>query len=86
MVPVLVLTASSFAPSSAALFANWTTHYWAGLSTPSIAQGAPGIAYNPEIVSALVITLGLGCAVALAGMALGLVTAYTVARHRGGCT
>lgn len=84
VVPVLVLIASSFAPSSAALFSNWTLHYWFGASDPAIAQGTPGIAYNAEIVRALVITLGLGCAVAFTGMFVGLLSAYTVARHREG--
>ena len=84
VVPIVVLVASSFAPSSAQLFGNWTSHYWLGHSSPSIAQGTPGIAYNPDIVRALIVTLGLGCAVAVAGMAVGLLSAYTVARHRTG--
>lgn len=84
IVPVFVLIASSFAPSSAALFSNWTLHYWFGVSNPTIAQGTPGIAYNSEIVRALVITLGLGGAVAFTGMCIGLLSAYTVARYREG--
>lgn len=84
IVPVIILLASSFAPSSANLFSNWTTHYWTGLSDPSFAQGIPGIAYNPDILRALLITLSLGVSVALAGMAVGLLASYTTARYRTG--
>ena len=84
VIPIIVLIASSFATSSAELFSNWTTHYWVGGSDPGIAQGTSGIVHNPDIVRALVVTVGLGCSVAIAGMAVGLITAYTIARYRGG--
>lgn len=84
VVPVIVLIASSFAPSSANLFSGWTTHYWLGDSNPAIAQGTPGIIYNPEILRALGITLALGLCVAFTGMVLGLLVAYTTARFRSG--
>ena len=84
IVPVVVLFASSLAPSSANLFSGWTLHYWMGHSDPSFAQGVPGIAHNPDIVRALTVTLGLGLSVAFGGMAIGLLCAYSVARHRGG--
>lgn len=84
VVPVIVLTASSLSPSSANLFSDWTLHYWVGRSDPSFAQGIPGISYNEEIVRALTVTLGLGLAVALTGMAVGLLASYTTARHREG--
>lgn len=84
VVPVIILLASSFAPSSANLFSDWTIHYWTGLSDPSFAQGIPGIAYNPDIVRALFITLSLGVAVAVAGMIVGLLASYTTARFRTG--
>ncbi len=84
VVPAVVLFASSMAPSSASLFSNWTLHYWIGPSSPSFAQGTPGIVHNPDIVRALTVTLGLGVAVAFAGMAVGLLSAYTVARYRTG--
>lgn len=86
VVPVIVLTASSFAPSSAHLFANWTTHFWIGESRPDIAQGTAGIVHNPEILRALWVTLSLGLAVASAGMVVGLLAAYTAARYREGWT
>ncbi len=84
VIPVIVLTASSLAPSSANLFSNWTLHYWLGESDPSFAQGIPGIAYNEDIVRALTITLGLGLAVAFTGMFVGLLASYTTARFREG--
>ena len=84
VIPVIILLASSFAPSSANLFSDWTIHYWAGLSDPSFAQGIPGIAYNPDIVRALLITLSLGVAVAVTGVIIGLLASYTTARFRTG--
>ncbi|MFQ6548125.1 ABC transporter permease [Aestuariibius sp. 2305UL40-4] len=84
VVPVIVLTASSLAPSSASLFSGWTLHYWLGESDPSFAQGIPGIAHNEDILRALTVTLGLGLAVAFTGMAVGLLASYTTARFREG--
>jgi iron(III) transport system permease protein len=84
IVPVIVLIASSLAPSSAQLFANWTLHYWIGPSRPDLAQGTPGIIHNPEIVWATTVTLGLGAVVAVIGMGLGLMASYTTARYREG--
>ncbi|MFE3836140.1 ABC transporter permease [Pseudogemmobacter sonorensis] len=84
IVPVIILLASSLAPSSSALFSNWTAHYWTGLSSASIAQGTPGILHNPDILRATFITLGLGLAVAVTGMAVGLMASYTTARYRSG--
>lgn len=84
VIPVVVLIASSFAPAASALFSNWTPHYWTGLSDPGISHGMAGIAHNPDITKALAITLGLGVAVAVAGMMLGLLASYTAARFRTG--
>ena len=84
VVPVIILTASSLAPSSANLFSDWTLHYWMGRSDSSFAQGIPGIAYNEDIVRALLITLSLGLAVAFTGMFVGLLASYTTARYREG--
>lgn len=84
VVPVIILIASSLAPSSSALFSNWTLHYWMGASNPSIAQGQAGVFYNPFIVSATTTTLGLGVVVAITGSVLGLMVAFTLARYRTG--
>lgn len=84
VVPIIILLASSFAPSSANLFSDWTSAYWIGLSDSSFAQGIPGIAYNPDIVRALIVTLSLGIAVAFTGMIVGLLASYTTARYRTG--
>ncbi|WP_299704286.1 iron ABC transporter permease [uncultured Tateyamaria sp.] len=84
VVPVIVLVASSLAPSSANLFSGWTLHYWIGQSDQSFAQGIPGIAFNENIVRALTVTLALGAAVAFTGMFVGLLASYTTARYREG--
>lgn len=84
VVPIIVLFASSFAPSSANLFSGWTAHYWIGVSNPSFAQGIPGIVYNADIMRALTVTLALGLCVALLGMIIGLLVSYTTARYREG--
>jgi iron(III) transport system permease protein len=84
VIPVIVLIASSLAPSSSELFSNWTLHYWTGLPDASIAQGTPGIVHNPDIIRATAITLGLGLAVALTGMTIGLLASDTTARYREG--
>lgn len=84
IVPVIVLFASSLAPSSSALFSNWTLHYWIGSSNPAIAQGYPGILHNPQIISAVVTTVSLGVAVALTTTAVGLLVAFVLARYREG--
>lgn len=84
IIPVIVLVASSFAPSSSALFSNWTMHFWVGQSSADVAQGIAGIVRNPDIVFATGVTIGLGVAVAALGLLLGLMTAYTAARYRSG--
>jgi iron(III) transport system permease protein len=84
IVPVIVLIASSLAPSSADLFANWTLHYWVGQSRADLAQGTPGIIHNPDIMWATTVTLSLGAVVAFTGMAIGLMASYTTARYRDG--
>jgi iron(III) transport system permease protein len=84
IVPVIILIASSLAPSSSALFSNWTLHYWFGASDPSIARGQAGIWNNPFIVSASGITVGLGLAVALTASLVGLLIAFVLARFRSG--
>lgn len=84
IVPVVVLIASSLAPSSSALFSNWTLHYWTGVSTPSIAQGQAGVWHNPLILSATGVTIALGIVVAATGTMLGLFVAFGLARHRQG--
>ncbi|UYN99891.1 MAG: iron ABC transporter permease [Devosia sp.] len=84
VVPVGILIASSLAPSSSALFSNWTLHYWTGASDPSIAQGQAGIFSNPFIVSATGLTMSLGVAVAITTTAIGLIVALVLARDGKG--
>src|SRR5690606_19690220 len=82
IVPVVILFASSLAPSSSALFSGWNLHYWIGRSNAAIAQGQPGIWHNPGILSATAITVGLGVAVAITTTAVGLLVAFVLARYR----
>lgn len=84
IVPVVILIASSLAPSSSALFSNWTLHYWTGASNPSIAQGQAGIFTNPFIVSATGLTMSLGVAVAITTTLIGLIVAFVLARDGKG--
>jgi len=84
IIPVIVLTASSFARTSSDLFSNWTLHFWIGASDPSIAQGTPGIIHNPEIVRAIWITVAMGLSVAVLGMLVGVLIAYNLSRYRSG--
>jgi len=84
VVPILVLIASSFSPSSSELLQNWTLHYWTGVSTPTIAQGQAGISHNPAILSAIGVTIGVGLIVALTTTVLGIAIAYVLARHGKG--
>lgn len=84
IVPVAILIASSLAPSSSALFSNWTLHYWIGQSSPAIAQGQAGIFHNAFIVSATTTTISLGIVVAITGSVLGLLIAFTLARYAKG--
>ncbi len=84
IVPVITLVASSFAPASSELFSNWTLHYWIGVSNPAYLQGLPGVLHNPEIVQASGVSIGLGLMVAVTGTLVGVLIAYTLARHRTG--
>jgi iron(III) transport system permease protein len=84
VVPIVVLIASSLAPSSSALLSNWSVHYWVGHSVAGIAQGQAGILHNPFILSAVGFTIGVGAVVAVTGSLLGLLVAYVLARYRQG--
>jgi iron(III) transport system permease protein len=84
VIPVIVLAASSLAPSSAALFSDWTLHYWLGESRATIAQGTPGIVHNPDILRATGISVALSVCVAVVGMALGVLASLATTRYRGG--
>ncbi|MDX0717228.1 ABC transporter permease subunit, partial [Sinorhizobium medicae] len=83
-VPVAILIASSLAPSSSALFSDWSLHYWIGASDPAIARGQAGIWNNPLILSATGVTVGLGVTVAFSASLVGLLVAFVLARFRSG--
>jgi iron(III) transport system permease protein len=83
IVPVVVLVASSLAPRSGELFANWTLHFWIGAGGGELAQGQAGIFRNPDLTRALGITLGLGLCVALTSTVIGLAIAHSIAKAKG---
>ncbi|MCB5204053.1 iron ABC transporter permease [Neorhizobium sp. T786] len=82
VLPIFLLLAASFAPSSLALFSNWTLHYWIGTSDPAFARGQPGIFHNPQLISALTTTLTLGVVVAFTANLLGILIAVALTRHK----
>lgn len=82
VLPICLLLAASFAPSSLALFSNWTLHYWIGTSDPAFARGQPGIFHNPQLISALTTTLTLGVVVAFTANLLGILIAVALTRHK----
>lgn len=84
IVPGLALLLSSFTRRTGSLAGGLTTHFWAGASDPSFAQGQRGVLRNPEVLGAAFNTVLLGLAVALITAALGLLIGYVVARGRVG--
>ncbi|MGI2034595.1 ABC transporter permease [Rhizobium panacihumi] len=82
ILPILLLVAASLAPSSLALFSDWTLHYWIGNADPAFARGQPGIFHNPQLLSALTTTLILGASVALAANIIGILIAVALTRQR----
>nr|WP_277604969.1 iron ABC transporter permease [Fertoeibacter niger] len=80
ILPIILLAAASLAPMSSALFSDWTLHYWIGEADPAFARGLAGILHNPQLLTALGVTMGLGISVALAANAVGLVVAVTTTR------
>ena len=80
--PILLLVAASLAPQGSALFSDWTLQFWTGAADPEFARGQAGIFRNPQIVKALVITLGLGVAVAVAAVILGVLAALVLTGPR----
>ncbi|WGF87740.1 ABC transporter permease [Marinivivus vitaminiproducens] len=84
VLPILLLVAASLAPQSSALFADWTLHYWIGAADPAFARGQAGIFQNPQLLTALSVSLGLGAVVALAANGLGILLAVALTRYRLG--
>lgn len=82
ILPILLLLAASLAPSSAALFSDWTLHYWTGAPDPTFARGQPGIFHNPQLVSAVGTTLTLGASVALGANIIGILIAVALTRQK----
>jgi iron(III) transport system permease protein len=82
ILPILLLVAASLAPSSLALFSDWTMHYWIGEANPAFARGQPGIFHNPQLISAMTTTLILGASVALAANIIGTLIAVALTQQK----
>lgn len=82
ILPILLLIAASLAPMASSLFSGWTLHFWIGDADPGFARGQAGVMHNPQLLTALGVTLGLGAVVALAANAIGVLTALSLTRHR----
>lgn len=80
--PILLLIAASLAPSSSALFSDWTLHYWIGASSPDFARGQAGIFLNAQILKALAITLAVGLAVSVVAVFIGILAALVLTGPR----
>lgn len=80
--PIILLVAASLAPSSLALFSDWTLHYWIGAADPGFARGQAGILRSPHLLSALTTTLTLGFAVALVANIIGVLIALALTRQK----
>ncbi|WP_136684404.1 ABC transporter permease [Falsirhodobacter xinxiangensis] len=78
VLPIILLVAASLAPQGSALFSNWTLHFWIGASDPGFARGQAGIFRNPQLMTALWMTLALGVGVAVVSVLIGLLAAVVL--------
>lgn len=82
VVPIVLLIAASLAPSSLALFSDWTLHYWLGEASAQFARGQAGILRNPHLFTALGTTIMLGLGVALTANLIGILIAVALTREK----
>src|SRR5690606_17266739 len=82
--PGVALLFSSLSQRKGSLLSGLTLHYWLGGPDPGIAQGQAGVLRNPQVLSALWTTVGLGLAVALVAVLVGLLLGYATSRLKGG--
>lgn len=84
MLPICILVAQSFMLESGDYhLSNFTTHFWAGASNPSIAEGEPGLLKNPMIWKALANTMKLVIISSVIATLAGLILGYAISRGRG---
>ncbi len=62
---------------------NFTLHYWIGESTPSIANGLPGVLRNPAIYQGAWNSILLSLLTAFFTALLGVILGYAIAKGRG---
>ncbi len=83
-VPLLLLTLSTFMLIDGDYsLSNFTLHYWIGESTPSIANGLPGVLRNPAIYQGAWNSIQLSLWTAFSAAVLGIVLGYAIAKGRG---
>jgi iron(III) transport system permease protein len=82
--PLVLIAYQSFLVDSGQFgWDNLTLHYWFGQSNPTIANGEPGVVFNPSILSAASTTLQLAAYASVTVALVGLVIGYIVVRQRG---
>lgn len=79
---VLLLLQSLMAQGGVYSVSNLTLHYWLGTSTPTIANGIPGIIHNDVVLSAAWNTIRLAATASFLAAAIGLLIGYIIVRER----
>lgn len=82
ILPLLALLGSSLTRRTSSLSGGLTSHFWIGVSDPSIAQGQAGILRNSLVIEAAVNTILISIAVAFLASAVGLLIGYVTTRGR----
>lgn len=82
ILPIILLSATSLAARAYDIFRDWTLHYWIGPPDPEFARGLPGIFRNPELITALTNTLGLGVVVSVVAVLIGILIAVALNGRR----
>lgn len=82
VLPLVVLTLTTFSRRSNRFDDGFTLHYWFGESDPSISHGMAGVFRNDQLIQATGTTIGYGIAVAIGAVLLGLLAAYVIRRSK----
>lgn len=84
ILPLFLLSLSTFMLVDGEYsLSNLTLHYWIGESTPSIANGLPGVLRNPAIYRGAWNSIKLSLCTAFFTALLGVVLGYAIAKGRG---
>ena len=82
ILPLIVLTLTTFSRRSNRFDDGFTLHYWFGESDPSISHGMAGVFRNDQLMQATGTTIAYGIAVAIGAVLLGLLAAYVIRRSK----